>query len=167
MPEEIVETSKSTAEEQTVEQKLEKANTRIAELENQSESLKLATADIDTMRLAEQASQAESNRLQQALADTVSGYRTLVTSQRPEIPAELIQGNSIEEITASLEKANAIVEHVKQHFPIPPSGVNGDKGADAVTAPAVPPGAPGRASPDTAGLPAIEKIKFGVANPTV
>jgi hypothetical protein len=88
--------------------------------------------------------------LEARLAKAAASYRTLIAGVHPEIPEDLISGQSIEEIDTSVEKAKSLVTRVK-------------KGLEAAaTRSRVPPGAPPRTAPDLAGMSPREKIKYGI-----
>ena len=85
------------------------------------------------------------------LASAVRSYKALVLEANPAIPGELVTGETIEEISGSLEKAKAVVGKVKE-------GLAAE--AQAVTVPA---GAPARTAPDLESLSSTEKIKYAIA----
>ena len=85
-----------------------------------------------------------------SLANAVNSYRTLITGNNAEIPAELIHGKSIQEIDNSLMSAKILVNKIRQ-------GLESE-----VSATRIPGGAPVRGEPDISGLSPIEKIKFAM-----
>ena len=87
----------------------------------------------------------------EGLTSAVGSYKALVLEANPVVPGELITGESIEEISGSLEKAKAVVGKVKE-------GLAAE--AKAVTVPA---GAPARTEPDLSSLSSTEKIKYAIA----
>jgi chromosome segregation ATPase len=78
-------------------------------------------------------------------------YRDLVVQTEPALPAELIAGDTIEDIDASVEAARDVVGRVRAHI-----------AAQAQTA-RVPVGAPPRSGPDLGALSAEQKIRYGLA----
>jgi chromosome segregation ATPase len=91
--------------------------------------------------------------LQQARDDLKAAtgkYRGLLTASNPGIPDELVQGEDIGALDASLEKARTIVEKVK-------ASVAAQNGLTPV-----PPGAPPRSAPDLDSLSATDKIKYAL-----
>ncbi len=84
------------------------------------------------------------------LADAVNSYRTMITVNNAEIPAELITGDSIEEIDGSLVQAKILVNRIKQ-------GLESE-----IAATRIPGGAPVRGDLDISGLSPIEKIKYAM-----
>ena len=77
-------------------------------------------------------------------------YRELVLRQSPELPEELVTGDSVEEIEAALERARETVSKVQGHL---------ESQAQATR---VPVGAPVRSAPDLSGLSAEQKIAAGL-----
>lgn len=89
--------------------------------------------------------EAQISHLQGQLTEAVSKYRDEVLQQHPEIPTELVSGNTVEEIDTSLGQARALVDKVRQH-----------------SAERVPPGAPARGGPDVSAMSPAEKISYGL-----
>ncbi len=108
------------------------------------ESKKSETLGRSLKEVESQLSQAR-NELGQA----TEHYRKVVFSLHQDIPAELITGSSIPEIDASVQKAVALVEKIKESL-IRPGKT------------AIPAGAPARSAPDYAGLSPRDKIKVGI-----
>jgi DNA repair exonuclease SbcCD ATPase subunit len=77
-------------------------------------------------------------------------YRSLVLERSPELPDELVAGESVEEIEEALERARETVARVRGHL---------ESQAQAAR---VPVGAPPRSTPDFSGLSATEKISRGL-----
>ena len=87
-----------------------------------------------------------------ALSRAVAAYKALVVQANPGVLAELITGDSIEEVDESLKKARVLVERVRQ-------------GMEAEIANAkVPAGAPVRAPLDLSALSPREKIKYAIGS---
>jgi DNA repair exonuclease SbcCD ATPase subunit len=101
----------------------------------------------------------EHDELKQALdeagksvAQAVAAYKEAVVQANPDLPAELITGDTIDAVKESVKNARAIVDKVRQEM-------------EAQTAKTrVPPGAPGRAPVDFSGLSALEKIQHAIGN---
>jgi hypothetical protein len=94
-------------------------------------------------------------RLEQAGAQSqadASRYRALVLAHEPDLPADLVSGNSIDALEQSLSQARQTVAQVRQHI---------EQQAQTLRVPA---GAPVRAAPDTSELSASEKIRMGLSN---
>ncbi len=126
---------------------LESKNALIAELEqalagkdSEMALLKQAIADSE-QKLAE---------INDTLAQTVASYKSLVIETNPEIPAELIAGDTVEVINESLQNAQALIDRVKQ-------GIE----AEALRT-KVPAGAPQRTPLDLSVLSPREKIQYAI-----
>jgi Lon protease-like protein len=85
-----------------------------------------------------------------ALASAVAKYRAAVLANAPHIPEELVKGETVEEIDASLEMARGVVARVRQQLE-----------ADA-EANKVPTGAPARTSQNLSALSPAEKIAYAL-----
>jgi len=88
--------------------------------------------------------------LKGSLSGAVVKYRAAVLTSAPEIPAELVKGDSIDEIDASLEQARGIVSKVRQQL---------EAEAEANK---VPTGAPERTPQDLSALSPAEKIAYAL-----
>ena len=86
----------------------------------------------------------------ESLSGAVEKYRAAILASAPGIPAELVKGESIEEIDASLGQARGIVSKVRQQLE-----------ADA-EANKVPAGAPPRTPQDLSALSPAEKIAYAL-----
>lgn len=106
---------------------------RIAELERSLEEANKKLADTNN-----------------SLSRAVASYRSMVVRSSPLVMEELISGDSIEDIDASLEKAKAMVARVRQ-------GMVEEAGRLKVPA-----GAPQRTSIDLSALSPREKIQFAI-----
>jgi hypothetical protein len=89
------------------------------------------------------------------LRSAAEKYRDLVVRTEPELPDELIGGDDIDAIDASVDVAKRIVGQVRSHM----------EAQAKVTR--VPAGAPARTAPDLGLLPPEEKIRIGLAQRTV
>lgn len=88
--------------------------------------------------------------LSQNFDQAIGAFKGAVLKANPLIPPELVTGATVAEITASVEKATAIVNKVKEGL------------AKETQTQTIPPGAPGRTEPDTSGYSTTEKIKLGI-----
>ena len=88
--------------------------------------------------------------LEESLTKAVTGYKTLVIKSNPDIIEDLIDGDTIESINESLEKAKDLVSRVRQ-------GVEAE-----ISKVKVPVGAPERSSPDLSALSPAEKIRYAI-----
>ena len=117
----------------TLEADLQAKGTQIGELTIQGES---QTQELITSRAA--------------LESAVGAYKDVVLKANPLIPTDLIQGLTIDEVSASLEKATALVGQIKEGL---------EKNGDADK---IPPGAPQRTGPDLSNMTTKEKINYGL-----
>ncbi len=99
-------------------------------------------------RVKEREQEAESLRGQ--VASAVERYRAAVLASAPDVPGELVQGQSIEEVDASVAKARKMVEEIAKK-------IEGRRAAERVPA-----GAPARSSPDLSALSPKDKILYGL-----
>jgi len=128
-------------------EELEQVRARVVELEEL-----LAQKNEELTRANTRLAELERLRVEseERLTQAVSSYKALVVTSNPGVLEELITGDTIEDITASLESARSIVGKVKQ-------------GLEAEMASArVPAGAPQRAPVDLSALSPREKIQYGI-----
>jgi chromosome segregation ATPase len=109
----------------------------------------LDSARDDLARVQDESRSRMAELTEQARAST-ERYRALALEQAPDVLDELVSGDSIEEIDASLERARETVARVREHI---------ESGAQASRVPA---GAPERGSPDLSALSPEEKIRTGL-----
>ena len=120
---------------------------RLSEAEARVTELEQMVADRDS-ELAK--SDEALTEMKNSLAEAVSSYRALVVQANPDIPDELIAGDSIEAINQSLENARALISRVRQVL------------EEEVAKTRVPSGAPQRAPPDLSALSPREKIQYAI-----
>jgi chromosome segregation ATPase len=97
-------------------------------------------------RLREAASKAEADG-----REAVLRYRDVVLEREPQLPADLVVGDSVSALDTAIERARQTVAQVRQHL---------DQQAQALRVPA---GAPARGSPDVSDLSSAEKIRLGLS----
>ena len=85
-----------------------------------------------------------------SLDEAVASYRSLAVRSEPEVVVEMVTGDSITAVDASLESARALVGRVRR-----------DVEAEAARG-RVPAGAPERRAPDVSGLTPREKIRHAI-----
>ena len=90
------------------------------------------------------------SELEQAMTSAVTGYKAMVTQSNPEVPEELISGDTVESINESLAKAKTLINKVKQ-------GLEAE-----ITSSKIPAGAPPRTPPDLSALSSREKIQYAI-----
>lgn len=88
--------------------------------------------------------------LEAQVRGTVQRYRELALQHSPELPEELVTGETVEEVDAALERARETVSKVRGHL------------ESQARAGRVPVGAPPRSSPDLSALSTEEKIRLGL-----
>jgi len=93
----------------------------------------------------------EAAALKEQLGATVGRYREMALAKAPEVPEELVKGETVEEIDASLAAAQALVERVKKQMEA------------RAAAERVPTGAPARTPPDLSALSPREKIAYALS----
>jgi len=86
------------------------------------------------------------------LSQAVASYREMVAAAHPEIPPELITGDSIEAVDESLQSARTLVDKVRQ-------GIE-----EETSRTRVPAGAPPRAPLDLSVLSPREKIQYAIGS---
>ncbi|MFC1946767.1 hypothetical protein ACFLXY_02470 [Chloroflexota bacterium] len=120
---------------------------RVAELE---QAVSERDGEIDKLKRTSEELEERCRTLDESLTEAVTGYKTLVIKSNPEIIEDLINGNTIESINESLEKAKVLVSRVRQ-------GVEAE-----ISKVKVPAGAPERSSPDLSALSPAEKIRYAI-----
>ena len=130
-----------------LEEQLAEKNSRISELEQalverdgQLNSLKQSLAELEA-RLTE---------VKEGQAQAIASYRELVVSSNPDLPEELISGDSVEEIDKSLAGARALIDRVRERLETEIAGAK------------IPAGAPLRAPADLSALSPQEKIQYAM-----
>jgi hypothetical protein len=88
--------------------------------------------------------------IKETLASGVAKYRAAVLASAPDIPEELVKGETVEAIEASLEQARGIVARVRQQLEVEAEEKR------------VPAGAPPRAPQDLSALSPAEKIAYAL-----
>jgi hypothetical protein len=88
--------------------------------------------------------------LEQQLRDGAHRYRTLALEHAPELPEELVSGDTIDDIDHAIMRARETVSRVRGHL---------ESQAQAARVPA---GAPARSTPDHASLSPSDKIALGL-----
>lgn len=88
------------------------------------------------------------------LEQAVARYRQQLLAQSPEVPEELVKGETVAEVEASLAAAQKLVERVRRQLEA------------RLSAERVPPGAPARTRPDLSALSPKDKIAYALARPS-
>lgn len=113
---------------------------RLADREARAAELEEALA-----RLREELHRAHSGR-----REAVQRYRAALLAQSPELPTDLVTGETVEEVEAAVQRAREIVDHVRERLA-------------ADTGHAVPAGSPPRRPPDLDALSPAELIRLGLS----
>ncbi|MFQ5997340.1 MAG: hypothetical protein ACE5KP_06955 [Dehalococcoidales bacterium] len=126
---------------------LESKNAAIAELER---ALASKDSEIALLKQAIAESEQKLAEINETLAQAIASYKSLLVETNPEIPADLITGDTIEALNESLENARALIDKVKQ-------GIEAEASKTKVPA-----GAPQRAPLDLSVLSPREKIQYAI-----
>lgn len=152
--------SKNNQDQSPAAEELESA-TRVAELEQlvASKERELALKDLRISELEQAVASRDSQlaalnqslaELESRLSQAVEAYRALVVKANPAVPAELISGDSVEEIDQSLASARVLVDRVRQELEV------------EIAAAKIPAGAPLRTPLDFSALSPKEKIQYAI-----
>jgi len=94
--------------------------------------------------------EAEVAALKERLSQTLNAYRESLMRLNPELPAEMVGGDTLEAVNQSVSRARGLVSKVKQ-------GLEAERVASRVPA-----GAPARSEADYSSLSSREKIQLGI-----
>ncbi|MFQ5988222.1 MAG: hypothetical protein ACE5H6_05185 [Dehalococcoidia bacterium] len=118
---------------------------RIAELEGELAQLQ------QSMAIREEEVEGEVAALKEKLSGAAARYRALILAGAPEVPEELVRGETPDEVEASFAAAQEMVEKVRRQL---------EAKAQAERVPA---GAPARTPPDLGALSPSGKIAYALA----
>jgi len=121
----------------SLEADLEAKGTQITELTTQTEG---QTQELITSKAA--------------LESAVGAYKDVVLKANPLIPTDLIQGLTIDEVNASLEKASNLVAEIQTKIQTESESKSKSE--------SIPTGAPQRTGPDLSSMTTKEKINYGL-----
>jgi len=96
------------------------------------------------------ATQEETQELHTRLQAAAGKYREVLLAAAPDLPEEMVAGDSIEELEASAERVRQTVRQVR------------DRMESQAQVGRVPTGSPPRGAPDFSALSPIEKIRLGL-----
>ena len=128
-------------------EEVSQANARISELEQTVASLE---SEVTTLKQSLLESEQKLAETSDALTQAVSSYKARVIEANPEIPADLIVGDTIEAIDNSLESAKSLISKVRE-------GLESE-----IKMVRIPAGAPPRVPIDLSALSPREKIQYGI-----
>ena len=113
----------------------------------------LAAKDSEIAALKQALDEAERKlvELGQALAQAVASYKAMVVQANPGVLAELITGDTVEEVNESLKNAQTLIERVRQEMETEASKTR------------IPAGAPQRTPADPSALSPGEKIRYAIS----
>ena len=92
----------------------------------------------------------DASALRAQLSDVLDRYRALLLARDPDVPEELVRGDTAAEIESSYERAAALVDRMRR------------RASEQATQDRVPAGAPARRGPDTSALSPQQKIMLGL-----
>jgi len=152
---------KEKKEPNTMEEELNRLKAKVSQLEElvaqknrQFSKLEQAIADKDSQinNLKQSLAEADEQQkhLSDSLAQSIASYKALVISANPEVPEELVSGDTIEAIDQSQARAKKLVSKVRQGLE-----------AEAMQT-RFPSGAPVRTAPDLSSLSPKEKIQYAM-----
>ena len=124
-----------------------RAESRVAELE---QVVSEKDSEIENLKHTGEDLEERCRTLEKSLTDAVTGYKALVIKSNPDIIDDLIDGETVESINESLEKAKTLVSRIRQGM------------EDEISKVKVPAGAPERSSPDLSTLSPAEKIRYAI-----
>jgi uncharacterized coiled-coil protein SlyX len=126
---------------------LAEKGSRISELE---QALAERDEQINTLKQSVAELEAKVTELADSRSQALASYRALVISSNPDLPEELIAGDSVEEIDRSLAGARALIDRVRERLETEIAGSR------------IPAGAPLRAPLDLSVLSPQEKIQYAM-----
>ncbi len=112
----------------------------------------LTGKDSEVTALKEAAAEAEAKLtgVNDTLAEAVASYKAMVVESGPGVLAELITGDTVEEVDESLKNARKLVDRVRQEI------------EEEASKTKVPAGAPQRVPMDLSSLSPREKIQYAI-----
>ncbi|MBN1367945.1 MAG: hypothetical protein JW967_08465 [Dehalococcoidales bacterium] len=122
-------------------------NNRVTELE---QTLNIRDTEVNTLKQKIEEMQNQLNAVNGTLNQAITSYRVMKVKANPDMPAELITGDTIEAIDKAADSARELVGKVREKLMT----------AQAQTR--VPAGAPPRIPPDLSALSPREKIRQGI-----
>ncbi|MFQ5874300.1 MAG: hypothetical protein ACE5JL_10930 [Dehalococcoidia bacterium] len=117
------------------------------EFEGQVQELE---TEVSRLRSSLEVREHELETLQQQMSSVTTRYRQALVASAPEVPEELIQGQTVEELDASLASARGIVEKIARQL------------ESQAASERVPAGAPPRRPPDMSAMSPKDKILYAL-----
>ncbi len=128
-------------------EELSSANARATELEQTVASLE---GELTTVKQSNLESEHRLAEVSDALSQAVASYKARVIASNPEVPVDLIGGDTVEAIDSSLENAQSLITKVRE-------GLEAE-----IRMVKIPAGAPARVPVDLSALSPREKIQYGI-----
>jgi len=128
---------------------LQARDTRIMQLE---EALSGTNSEVAGLKQELEQARRMTEELGQAYPAAVNAYRELAVSSNPGVPADLVAGDTIDEVNDSLKSSLSLMERVRQEMEAEASKTR------------VPAGAPQRVPQDLSGMSPREKIRYAIGN---
>jgi chromosome segregation ATPase len=127
----------------------------LAAAQQERDRLSAEAAEAQTQLAARDAdlsgTRTEVESLQASLHTAAEKYRQAVLASQPEVPPDLVAGETVEQVDEQLQAALRVVDQMRSHL---------ESQAQAVR---VPTGAPPRRPPDLSALSPGEKILYGLS----
>lgn len=114
------------------------------QLSAREESLAAQSIELEDLRSAV-------TEVQAASREAVERVRQSILEREPDLPQELVTGETVADLDAAVSQARQTVAQVRQHL---------EQQAQSLRVPA---GAPVRGAPDVSGMTASEKIRAGLS----
>jgi hypothetical protein len=146
-PENTIEQKPEEPDTEALQREIEAGKAGIAEMKN---NLAAKETEIVALNKSLEETRAAAVSVSKSLAAAVGAYRELIVRGNPGVLADLVGGDTIEKVDASLQNARAIMARARQEVEAEAARVR------------VPAGAPQRAPQDLAALTAREKIQIGI-----
>jgi hypothetical protein len=123
---------------------------KVARIVEQEKEVTARDTEVASLQEAVAGLEVRMTGVNEDLFQAVAAYRGLAAAANPEIPTELIGGDTIEAVEKSLENARALVDRVKE-------GIEAEASRSRVPA-----GSPHRAPLDLSALSPREKIQYAI-----
>ena len=134
----------------------ESGASRITELEGlaaqKDEELTKANARISELEQAVACSEEKLKAMGDSLTEALASYKAMVVEANPEVPEELISGDSLDSVNQSLKQAKDMISRVRQGLEAEIQMVK------------IPAGAPQRTPPDLSALSPRDKIQYAIGS---
>ena len=123
---------------------------RDAKINGLEQTVASKDSEVATLKQAVAEAEGKLTGLNNDLTQAVASYKALVIESNPGVLAEIMTGDTIDQVNESLENARLLIDKVRQEMEAEASRVK------------VPAGAPQRASLDLSALSSREKIQYAI-----